>query len=84
MACNILSSYSDAFFSRRTKGVPSGSTVWVPLSNNNFVPLRALKMAVLSYYYFGEKTNDGALTLREKRQSQGSSSYNARRVRVCT
>lgn len=57
-----------------------GSTVWASLSNNNFVPLRALKMAVLSYYYFGEKTNDGALTLREERQSQGSSSYNAHRL----
>lgn len=61
-------------FLRVSKACPARrSPVWAPLSNNNFVPLRALKMAVLSYYYFGEKTNDGALTLRgEERQSQGS------------
>lgn len=49
-----------------------GASYWASLSNNNLVLLRALKMAVLSYYYFGEKTNDDALTLREEeRQSQG-------------
>lgn len=47
-----------------------GAARWVSLSNNNFVLLRALKMAVLSYYYFGEKTNDGARLRYVKRRGE--------------
>lgn len=35
--------------------------------------LRALKMAVLSYYYFGEKTNDGARLRYVKRRGETES-----------